>query len=472
MKEALVSADFIRTLFSVALSDMYQSEAPQYKALTELVAAVNQRALAENPELANKLVGDERDRLADARHGAIRVGTAKELSTLRRLFAVMGMTPVGYYDLSSAGLPVHSTAFRPVADASLRANPFRIFTSLLRFELITDDELRREAAAILARRDIFTPRCLELLDLHDACGGFDEATAREFVLEALDTFRWRQEAAVSLEVYHRLYVAHPLIADIVCFEGTHINHLTLPTLDIDAVQRALAAKNMGPKAIVEGPPPRRCPILLRQTSYRALPEPISFKERDGSFVRAAHTARFGEIEQRGAALKAKGRGLYDELLGATLAAAPLASGGANADAYQQELARRFSAFPDDYAALRRDQLAFFRYRATEKGLSRAGDLSSATIDDLLQQGHVEIEPIRYEDFLPASAAGIFRSNLGDEKEASFENRSNQAALEAALGTTIVNELALYEAEEASSLAACLEALGRTHEPYGSRRIMG
>ena len=65
---------------------------------------------------------------------------------LRRLFAVMGMHPVGYYDLSIAGVPVHSTAFRPIADAALKRNPFRIFTSLLRLELIESTELRKQAA--------------------------------------------------------------------------------------------------------------------------------------------------------------------------------------------------------------------------------------------------------------------------------------------------------------------------------------
>ncbi|RNK48461.1 2-oxoadipate dioxygenase/decarboxylase family protein, partial [Xanthomonas vasicola] len=75
-------------------------------------------------------------------HGAIRVATAAELATLRRLFAVMGMQPVGYYDLSVAGVPVHSTAFRPIDEAALSANPFRVFTSLLRLELIEDAALR------------------------------------------------------------------------------------------------------------------------------------------------------------------------------------------------------------------------------------------------------------------------------------------------------------------------------------------
>ncbi len=97
------------------------------------------------------------ERLSVERHGAIRVGTAEELGMLARLFAVMGMAPVGYYDLAAAGVPVHSTAFRPIDSEALAINPFRLFTSLLRLELIEDEDLRERAAAILAERDIFTP---------------------------------------------------------------------------------------------------------------------------------------------------------------------------------------------------------------------------------------------------------------------------------------------------------------------------
>jgi uncharacterized glyoxalase superfamily metalloenzyme YdcJ len=38
----------------------------------------------------------------------------------------MGMDPVGYYDLSVAGIPVHSTAFCPTSEDALRVNPFRV----------------------------------------------------------------------------------------------------------------------------------------------------------------------------------------------------------------------------------------------------------------------------------------------------------------------------------------------------------
>ncbi|MDA4629856.1 DUF1338 family protein, partial [Escherichia coli] len=85
-----------------------------YGTLMSLVAEVNGKTLAASPELKDQLQEtDTLDRISEERHGAIRVGTPEELSMLRRVFAVMGMYPVGYYDLSEAGVPVHSTAFRP-----------------------------------------------------------------------------------------------------------------------------------------------------------------------------------------------------------------------------------------------------------------------------------------------------------------------------------------------------------------------
>lgn len=65
------------------------------------------------------------------------------------MFAIMGMYPVGYYDLTVAGLPVHATGFRPVSPDSLQRNPFRVFTSLLRLDLIEDKALSEQATKIV-----------------------------------------------------------------------------------------------------------------------------------------------------------------------------------------------------------------------------------------------------------------------------------------------------------------------------------
>ncbi|QMN72296.1 2-oxoadipate dioxygenase/decarboxylase HglS [Citrobacter portucalensis] len=440
-----ITADEIREQFSQAMSAMYQQEVPQYGTLLELVADVNLAVLENNPTLHEKLANaDELARLNVERHGAIRVGTAQELSTLRRMFAVMGMYPVSYYDLSQAGVPVHSTAFRPIDDASLSRNPFRVFTSLLRLELIENAVLRQKAAEILAKRDIFTRRCHELLDEFDAQGSFTSEQAQEFVHEALETFRWHQHATVDEATYHALHNEHRLIADVVCFPGCHINHLTPRTLDIDRVQSMMPECGIEPKILIEGPPRREVPILLRQTSFKALEEPVLFAGE----MRGTHTARFGEIEQRGVALTPKGRALYDELLNK-------AGTGKDNLTHQLHLQEVFKAFPDSEFLLRQQGLAWFRYRLTPSG--EAHRQAIRPDDDpqpLIERGWLVAQPITYEDFLPVSAAGIFQSNLGNETLARSHGNSSRDAFEQALGCAVYDEFALYQEAQERSKRRC------------------
>ncbi|AXF59055.1 VOC family protein [Leclercia sp. W6] len=440
-----ITADDIRENFSQAMSAMYQQEVPQYGTLLELVADVNLAVLENNPKLHEQLANaDELARLNLERHGAIRVGTALELATLRRMFAIMGMFPVSYYDLSQAGVPVHSTAFRPVDDAALCRNPFRIFTSLLRLELIDNLALREKAAKILARRNIFTPRCLALIELHEAEGAFTPAQADEFVQEALETFRWHRHATVDHETYLALHNEHRLIADVVCFPGCHINHLTPRTLDIDRVQALMPEYGIEPKMLIEGPPRREMPLLLRQTSFKALEEPVLFAGE----ARGTHTARFGEIEQRGVALTPKGRELYDRLL---------AEAGTGKDnlTHQLHLQEVFQAFPDSDIFLRRQGLAWFRYRLTPAGEAHRHAFGPG--DDpqpLIERGWVVAQPITYEDFLPVSAAGIFQSNLGNETQARTRGNASRDAFEEALGCPVLDEFTLYQEAEERSKRRC------------------
>jgi len=445
-----VSPDLIRSRFAQAMSDMYRQEVPLYGELMALVAQVNAQVLADDPALAARLDrNDERARLDLERHGAIRVGTAAELAMLRRLFAVMGMHPVGYYDLAVAGVPVHSTAFRPVDADSLARNPFRVFTSLLRLELIEDAALRNQAAEILARRDIFTAGARALIEQAERDGGLDDADATRFVAEALETFRWHGDATVPLPTYRALHDAHRLIADVVSFHGPHINHLTPRTLDIDAAQLQMQQRGMSAKAVIEGPPRRRCPILLRQTSFKALEEAVRFPAGDGSAQAGSHTARFGEIEQRGLALTPKGRALYDRLLAQ---ARDSEGAGSTGEDYATRLEAAFAAFPDDHETLRREGLGYFRYRLTDAGRADPVRAGTLTPDEAVDAGLVSADPIVYEDFLPVSAAGIFQSNLGGSEQRAYAAQANQQAFEQALGARVHDEFALYAAIERDSLA--------------------
>jgi len=461
---SFVSPDDIRARFSRAMSDMYRQEVPLYGALMELVGEVNRYVMEQQPAIARALQWTgEIQRLDMERHGAIRVGTAAELATIARLFAVMGMQPVGYYDLTPAGVPVHSTAFRAVHEQALQASPFRVFTSLLRLELIDNAPLRELAEGLLARRQIFTARALQLIEQWEKDGGLNEEDAQDFVTQALETFRWHHDATVSSEQYQQLHDQHRLIADVVAFKGPHINHLTPRTLDIDAVQAAMPAKGITPKAVIEGPPSRKHPILLRQTSFKALQERIAFTDQgaaDGS-----HSARFGEIEQRGAALTPKGRALYDRLLNRSREALAGFPSESNAAEYMRKLGEHFVEFPDDLAQMREQGLAYFRYFATDKGLAARTAAGRPThLQGLIDAGHVHFEPLVYEDFLPVSAAGIFQSNLGDDAQSHYQGGSTQDTFQRALGRSVLDELELYAQTQQRSLHDCAKQLSLASVP--------
>ncbi|KAJ9138463.1 DUF1338 domain protein [Pleurostoma richardsiae] len=455
--DRMVSTTELRHSFSVAMSKIYQNEVPLYSNLLRLVSSVNEAFLDSHPLIREQFrVTHQLERFHYERHGAIRLGTAEEMAAMARFFALMGMQPVGYYDLSQppANLPIYATCFRCLDLESLSINPFRMFVSLLRPELVSPT-LREKALSILSRREIFSPRALELISSAEARGGLLASEAEEFIQEGLKPFKWSGQATVSLEEYQELQAENPLLADIVGFPGPHINHLTPRTLDIDAVQKGMEEYHIPMKEMIEGPPARECPILLRQTSFKALEEKVYFPvlpQQGGAGserILGSHTARFGEIEQRGAALTEKGRALYDWLVNKAWTQGVTA---ADPEAYKEV----FRPFPDTWEALREQGLAYFRYYpAKDAAKPRKG----ASIEELVREGKIAYEPLVYEDFLPLSAAGIFQSNLrrsssGSSKAAADEADGGKESLQRAIGKNIINEFRTYEELQEESLAAC------------------
>lgn len=448
-----VATSKIRSDFARAMSDMYRFEVPMYGTLVDMVQHINQQELENKPDLRQALdQSAELQRLGAERHGAIRLGKPDELFNMRRLFAVMGMYPVSYYDLSEAGIPVHSTAFRPLTLDELNENPFRIFTSLLRLDLLTDDNQRQLAESLLSKRQIFSGSILSLIDLFETNKGLTASQSQQFVAEAINIFRWHHHATVEMQTYQQFLQTHRLIADIVCFKGPHINHLTPRTLNIDEAQRQMEEFGLQAKAIIEGPPIRHHPILLRQTSFKALDEDIIFPGNNSQKEAGTHTARFGEIEQRGMALTQKGRALYDQLLSEVRIKVPDALN--NIETYYRVLEQTFQRFPDDLQLLHDQRLAYFVYSLNTH--NTAGNLHS--LNELVNTEVLKIVPVTYEDFLPVSAAGIFQSNLDDEAAKDFSRSPNQNLFEQQLGSEVINEFEYYAKIQLSSLTNCVQLI--------------
>jgi len=226
--------------------------------------------------------------------------------------------------------------------------------------------------------------------------------------------------------------------------STHINHLTPRVLDIDELYVRMRARGIEMIDAIQGPPRWDGPdVLLRQTSFRALAEPRAFRRADGSVHRSSLRVRFGEVEARGIALTAAGRALYDELT------------AEHADG------RRWSErFPVTERALAAADLAFFEYELVADRRAD-GTHPPADVAGLLDGGWVTAQPIVYEDFLPASAAGIFQSNLSDR--GTHDAAEPGADLDAgwladALGRDLADPISLYAAQRERSLDVVRRAL--------------
>jgi uncharacterized glyoxalase superfamily metalloenzyme YdcJ len=371
----------IRSMLSRKKSKIYQKEVPLFGKLIEIIKDINAQVEGSNPGTL-KSIGLTEERLTEEIHGAIRLALPNELQTIAKGFAICGMYPANYYDLTVAGMPAHATAFRPIDKNQLAKNPYRVFTSLLKLDLLKEkiriklttmvehpDEVpeRLEKSwsiieEILAKRSIFTEGYREWLDVYTKQGGLTHAQATSFVDEFLETFKWQKTAAVSKGVYDDLSGLYKIVGDVLGFRVPHINHLTPVTLDIDAAHARMEQEGMQSIKSIQGPPRRKAPILLRQTSFRALTETTLFPDKEGNFTEGGHTARFGEIEQRGVALTPKGRALYDLLLDAVIQAGPSEASPNYAQRYPVVLHKIFSLFPDDYAIMNQEKLAFFYHK--------------------------------------------------------------------------------------------------------------
>jgi uncharacterized glyoxalase superfamily metalloenzyme YdcJ len=458
-QRTLALAD-LRAEFARRLASLYGTEVPAYNTLVDVSREVNSTFIAAHGADAERL--GSIDRVTAERHGAIRVGSPREMAQAARVFAGFGMYPVGFYDLrdaSKSSVPVVSTAFRPVEAAELAKNPFRVFTSMLvatdrRF---FDPETQARLEEFVGARTLFGAELLELADRSADQHGLGAADADRFLDLATAAFEL-STAPVDHDWYFALEWISAVAADIGGVLSTHINHLTPRVLDIDDLYERMAARGITMIEEIQGPPDWDGPdVLLRQTSFKALAEERQFRHADGSVRPGSLRIRFGEVEQRGVALTARGRDLYDRMIAeidVRLAAAP--AGTTRVDVAREVWRENL---PSTERGLAVQGLAFFTYRVV--GALRQAQ-GTASLHELLEAGVLVPEPIVYEDFLPRSAAGIFLSNLTDEGTRDDDLLGTPYDIDTlgeVIGRPITDPTPLYQAQQSASLAAAAEQLG-------------
>jgi uncharacterized glyoxalase superfamily metalloenzyme YdcJ len=206
-------------------------------------------------------------------------------------------------------------------------------------------------------------------------------------------------------------------------------------LDIDLLYERMQQRGVEMIDEIQGPPRVDGPaVLLRQTSFRALAEPRTFRSPDGTVGPGTLRVRFGEVEARGVALTPRGRDRYD------------ATGVADLPRTERDLAV--------------EGLAYYTVSVSDR--ARDGGTPPGHVAGLVDGGWVRLEPVVYEDFLPRSAAGIFRSNLARDAvgDSSREASPRDGAwLAEALDRPVHDLFELYARQRDASWSAARSTLG-------------
>jgi uncharacterized glyoxalase superfamily metalloenzyme YdcJ len=498
----------LRQSFANMLSQRFQREVPEYSGFVALVRRSNEAFL--NKKFAGLPIAErkaavsaELDKVMAEKHGAIRLGK-DEASMVRRVFAVLGMNATNFYDLTGDKIPVTSTAFRDKNPNTLIEAPFRVFTSVLKTDDLSffTEEQQVRVDQVLSERKVFLnrERLMELVKKFEKEGGLEESEAKEFVKEAVDVFATDQSHIVDFTLYQEMLGASDVAADIAALGFRPViivNHLTPKVFDIEQAFKDLQAGGFATIPAVQGPPKRegeQALPLLNQTSIKSAGEYVYavrdpkllaylkehpgatiddlckefkidkkdivtvdpdsadqkgleyLKKVEGGFERCPivmfrHKARFGEIESRGVALTPHGRETYDRMV--------------DDKTYTSD-------FPKTHAELFANGFAYYQFSLADDAKDKlrarniGPDLTKDDLRALVEEGVVILNPITFEDFLPKSAAGIFRSNLSNEAEVLSADTQvdpeaeKQRKLEEAFGVKIQDSYALYEAMQQQS----------------------
>ena len=496
---ATLPAYEVRKLVARGFAEMYGRELPEYNRFTVPVRASNLEQLDRRPDPRVN-----RETLMEEKHGAIRVPGAEEMRVVTRIFAVMGMVPVEFYDMTILGeksLPMIATAFRST-DRSVEESAFRMFCSMLHADSIPP-QVREEVLAELEKNrrlyPKFSPELLAALNRAERNGGLGADDARRFATLVVEALSMHKDKVVNFALYSRLRQISDPLADIV-LESPVLNHLTPRALDITDAVAQLNAAGIPMQTAIQGPPLREdgTPVQLNQIARIAAGEdvfvtldpavlaafesdPASLERRRADAprlelqrgeqvaaymarVEAAlathpiviiqHKARFGEIEARGVALTREGEAAYN---------AYGIEGEADPAAKKQRAARFEQEYPRTDRQLHDAGWAYYTYEATDAGRARreGGAARPADLLALLDAGDVVLAPQTYHDFLPFSAAAIFRANLTDGSQGIGGNgqdaSDNRRRLEEAMGTTVADRHALHRRDREESLQrACAE----------------
>ena len=263
---------------------------------------------------------------------------------------------------------------------------------------------------------------------------------------------------VSLAEYEKLKKINRVAAQVLVCNSLAFNHLTPSVASVPAAHEEMLRQGIKTIPVWQGPVGKD--VILRQTSCLAPAIILKFPQDDGTFIEAEYQETFVEFEERLQALTPQGREVFESLFEEGKQALRLKESDPNyTEHYYDVMREALGDFPSDLQELWKRGLAYFTFELSEESLSQTFT-KEKSLNELVEQGVVNLIPQQYEDFFGPAATNIFNSNIGLEEVSNvgIAKPDSQKSYETALGREVVNMYDYYETIQAASEARFCQKL--------------
>lgn len=433
-----VESDEIRLKYVQMISDLFHSRYSVYGVVFDIVRDVNNMALIQNASLYDEMVKKgQKQTFSQELSAHYILFNPGDLGIIRRIFAVMGLYPVGFYNLDLNGKSLASTLFKPLNKIALKQQPFRITVSLANQSF--DNEC--EQHNVPKNRLDLSEKFLGLLQKFEKYSALNELDVHYFIQELQENLH-KPDYDMQCCEQRPFRSSMNQIRESIMIRSTSLACLNLPKVIEELKHFDLYAIDD-----LDGPSDRKHPLLFNKMNINLRSKHPDHQKSDSDNQNIPVFTI--QLEQRGLALTAKGHQFFKSIL-SNLKSRLEPRTRLSLVQKRKLMNQVFKRFPDSSYSLYRKGLAYFTFSVNpEIEIIDDRYWTEEDLPRLIRSKRILLTPLIFEDIY---------SSYSVHASSSFDFVEEKKSFEAYLGTCIHDEMRYYVLCQEQSLQTCLAIL--------------
>lgn len=429
----LVDSDELRSRYIKRVNDHFYIKNHEYAIISDVIKDINNIEMIKSPILLEKLKKQgERDFYIQELELHYKIINQIDLSIVCRIFAVLGLFPVGFILQGSLQNPVPCTLFRPINNSNAKKHYIRIKLSYAYASKAYNKTQNDKVDTSKTCQNL-----KQYIDKFEKNSYFIDSDIEKFLEEVIDYLHPEFNTSKVAQETHNRFLR----------DGNSICEIRFPTLSLTRTLSMIRKYKFDIDCTVNLPEARKYPLLYNLAkiflkSPNICPDQTNVQNDALSQI---------QLVQRGIALTPKGKSQYSKILAEFF----LEQNQCNKknDNLQRSINRNFRKFPDSTSQLYQEGLAYFSFKLKPNiDVSNDKNWNKEDLTDLIYSNHVDVMPIMFDGLMDTQALKI---NQLDELV-----KAHKCAFEEKLECAIQDEHEYYLMLQHQSMQQCLAALNQ------------